>query len=60
MASRSMKPLKQTVSITPDPDLLAQIRVLAEEEDRPVSQYINRALKKVLLGRERQIKKGGK
>ncbi|PWM41915.1 MAG: toxin-antitoxin system protein [Clostridiales bacterium] len=60
MASRSMKPLKQTVSITLDPDLLAQIRVLAEEEDRPVSQYINRALKKVLLGRERQIKKGGK
>lgn len=60
MASRSMKPLKQTVSITLDPDLLAQIRVLAEEEDRPVSQYINRALKKVLLGRERQIKKDGK
>ncbi|MBQ5969027.1 MAG: ribbon-helix-helix protein, CopG family [Clostridia bacterium] len=40
-----MKPLKEKVSITLDEDLVAHIRVLAEQDDRSFSQYINKVLK---------------
>lgn len=40
-----MKPLKDKISITIDNDLIAKIRVLAEDCDRSVSQYINIVLK---------------
>lgn len=40
-----MKPLKQKVSITLDEDLLQKLRILAEDCDRSLSQYINLVLK---------------
>lgn len=43
-----MKPLKEKISITVDEDILAEIKKLAEEDDRSLSQYINMVLKKYL------------
>ena len=43
-----MKPLKQSISITLDGDIIDAIKVCAEECDRSVSQYINLVLKKHL------------
>lgn len=43
-----MKPLKQPVSITLDEDIILEIRALAEEDDRSLSQYINMILKQYL------------
>ena len=43
-----MKPLKTKVSITLDTDLIQSIKMLAEEDDRSFSQYINIALKEYL------------
>ncbi|HJA48187.1 MAG TPA: toxin-antitoxin system protein [Candidatus Agathobaculum intestinipullorum] len=43
-----MKELKVKVSITLDADVVQQIRVLAEQDDRSVSQYINMVLRKHL------------
>lgn len=43
-----MKPLKQSISITLDSDIIAAIKVRAEECDRSVSQYINLVLKEHL------------
>ena len=40
-----MKPLKEKISITIDSDIIEKIRVLAEEDDRSLSQYINIVLK---------------
>lgn len=40
-----MKPLKSKVSITLDADIVEQIKVLAEQDDRSFSQYINMVLK---------------
>lgn len=40
-----MRPLKQQLSITLDGDIIERIKVLAEEQDRSVSQYINLVLK---------------
>lgn len=40
-----MKPLKEHVSITLDNDLLEELRKMAEEDDRSLSQLINRILK---------------
>jgi len=41
-----MKPLKSQVSITVDSDILEKLRTLAEEDDRSLSQYVNRILRK--------------
>ena len=41
-----MRPLKDKISITIDGDVLEQIKILAEDNDRSVSQYINLVLKK--------------
>lgn len=41
-----MKPLKEKISITVDEDILAEIKKLAAEDDRSLSQYINMVLKK--------------
>lgn len=41
----STKPLKIKVSITLDENVAEAIRVLAEEDDRNFSQYINLILK---------------
>ncbi len=43
-----MKPLKEKISITIDSDLLAKLREKADEDCRPLSQYINLVLKKHL------------
>ena len=36
-----MKPLKNKVSITLDSDIIEQLKLLAEQDDRSFSQYIN-------------------
>lgn len=43
-----MKPLKKKTSITLDEDIIQKLRVLAEDCDRSLSQYINLALKEHL------------
>lgn len=43
-----MKPLKEKVSITLDSDIVDKIRILADDDDRSFSQYINMVLKKYL------------
>ena len=43
-----MKPLKQSISITLDSDVIAAIKARAEDCDRSVSQYINLVLKEHL------------
>ena len=45
---RTVKPLKQKISITIDSDVLEKIREKAEYDDRSLSQYINLVLKKHL------------
>ena len=40
-----MKPLKEKISITIDSDVLDALRILAENDDRSLSQYINIILK---------------
>ncbi len=43
-----MKPLKEKVSITLDGDIIEKIKLLAEEDERSFSQYINKILKEHL------------
>lgn len=40
-----MKPLKTSISITLDSDMVDILRSLAEEDDRSLSQYINIVLR---------------
>lgn len=47
-----MKPLKSKLSMTIDEDVLEKLRVLAEEDDRSLSQYINRVLREHLKASE--------
>lgn len=49
-----MKPLKQKVSITLDEDVVQKLKILAENCDRSLSQYINLVLKAHLNGKESQ------
>ena len=46
------KSSKQRISITIDPDLIEILKVKAEEDDRSLSQYINRVLRKMLMDKE--------
>lgn len=41
-----MKPLKESISITIDTDLLKQLKDEAEKDERSLSQYINMVLRK--------------
>ena len=41
-----MRPLKEKISLTIDHDLLEKLKVLAEKDDRSLSQYINIILRK--------------
>ena len=43
-----MKPLKSKVSITLDSDMIAQLKELAENDDRSFSLFINMILKEYL------------
>ena len=49
---RRLKPLKKSVSITLDEDVIEKIRLFAEETDRSFSQYINLLLRKHIIARE--------
>ena len=44
-----MKPLKTKISITIDEDVITEIKKLAENDERSLSQYINLILKKYLI-----------
>ncbi len=44
----NLRPLKQRVSLTLDEDVVDKLKVLAEECDRSLSQYINLVLKEHL------------
>lgn len=48
-----LKPLKEKISITIDSDIVEEIRIKAENDDRSLSQYINLILKEHL----KEIKK---
>ena len=50
-----MRPLKKSVSITIDSDLLEKVKVIAELDDRSFSQVVNLALKE--YGKKNDIKK---
>ncbi len=43
-----MKPLKEKISITIDSDIVEKLRLMAEKDDRSLSQYINLVLKEYL------------
>lgn len=47
-----MKPLKTKASITLDSDIIEKIKMLAEEDDRSFSQYINLILKEYVRTHE--------
>lgn len=47
-----MKPLKEKISITIDSDILEKTKVLAENDDRSLSKYINIVLKEHLKNAE--------
>lgn len=40
-----MKPLKKKISVTLDEDMVEKLKILAEDSDRSLSQYINLVLK---------------
>ncbi len=43
---------KERISITVDAALLEKVRIQAEQDDRSLSQYINRVLKRAVKERE--------
>ncbi len=47
-----MRPLKEKISITVDSDILEKLKVIAEQDDRSLSQYINLVLKQHILNIE--------
>lgn len=47
-----MKPLKEKISITIDNDILEQLKIKAEQDDRSLSQYINLVLKQHIIKSE--------
>ena len=51
-----LKPLKDKISITIDSDVLDELRTLAENDDRSLSQYINIILKAHINKRNSQSK----
>lgn len=51
-----MKPLKKSVSITLDADIIEKTKLLAEESDRSFSQYINILLRKHITAKEARQK----
>ena len=51
-----MKPLKERISITIDSDLQEKLREKADEDCRPLSQYINLVLRKHVEQEEKKQK----
>jgi hypothetical protein len=54
----SMKPLKTRVSLSLDEEIVKKLRVLAEEDDRQLSSYINLILRNHLRTLEQRQKDG--
>lgn len=48
-----MRPLKNKVSVSLDEDIVEKIKILAEEDDRNFSQYINLVLRKHIKEKEK-------
>lgn len=48
----SMRPLKTRVSLSLDEEVVKKLRVLAEEDDRQLSSYINLVLRNYLRNLE--------
>ncbi|MCI8817544.1 MAG: toxin-antitoxin system protein [Oscillibacter sp.] len=53
-----MKPLKTRVSLSLDEEIVKKLRVLAEEDDRQLSSYINLILRNHLRTLEQRQKDG--
>ena len=49
-----MRPLKEKISITIDSDLLEKLREKADEDCRPLSQYINLILRRYMEQKEKE------
>ena len=45
---------KERISITVDAELLEKVRIRAEQDDRSLSQYINRVLKRAVRESEQE------
>ncbi len=43
-----MKPLKEKISITIDSDLLSELKIEADKDERSLSQFINLILRKYI------------
>lgn len=43
-----MQPKKEKVSVTIDSDLLQELRIHAQKDDRSLSQYVNRILRRYM------------
>ena len=52
--AEGMKPLKKTVSITLEVEVINGIKNLADENDRSFSAYINTVLKRILKNKAEQ------
>ena len=48
-----MRPLKTKVSVTLDEDIVEKVKLLAENDDRSFSQYINLVLKEHVMSKEK-------
>lgn len=53
-----MKPLKEKISITVDSDLLKELKIEAENDERSLSQYINLILRKYLKAKKDDFSDG--
>lgn len=49
-----MRPLKEKISISIDSDLLEKLREKADEDCRPLSQYINLILRRYMEQKEKR------
>ena len=49
-----LKPLKENVSVSLDSEVIRKIRILADEDERNFSQYINKVLKEHIQRKEKQ------
>lgn len=53
MGMEAMKPLKVKISVSLDEEIVKKLRILAEEDDRQLSSYINLVLRNYLREREK-------
>ena len=53
MLMESVKPLKISVSLSLDEEVVKKLRILAEEDDRQLSSYVNLILRNYLRNLEK-------